>query len=70
MDYLRKKWNKDYPKYQITYYRDLYNDPIIKETLSKAYRIVLRYSVTTAYSKDRDDNLVIDKTSYGESEKY
>lgn len=70
MDFLRKKWNKDFPKYQITYYRDQYNSDIIKEALSKAYRIVLRYAVTTAYSKDRDDNLVIDKTIYNETEKY
>lgn len=70
MDWMRKRWNKDNHKMQIVYYRDLYNDPIIKETLKKAYRIVLRFGVRTSYQKDRDDNLIINKTSYPESEKY
>lgn len=70
MDYVRKRWNKDFPNNKIKYYRDQYNDAVIKEALGKWYRIVLRYWVTTAYSKDRDDNLVIDKTSYPEVEKY
>lgn len=70
MDYMRKRWNKDFKKNQITYFRDDYTDQIVKEWFKKGYRLVFRYGVTIWYTKDRDDNLVIDKTSYGETEKY
>lgn len=70
VEWMRKRWNKDFIKLQIATYRDYTHSEIIKEVLRKWYRVPLRYGSRKAYSKDRDDNLSIDKTSYNEIEKW
>lgn len=70
MDWMRRRWNKDFVKYPVVYYRDEYTDPIVYQALLKWYQLPVRYWVTLWYSRDRDDNLIIDKTSYWEAEKY